>query len=74
MLLSRYHRDIELAREIRGDEYMELILRAALPIISYCLASILMTVINKFVVSGSQFTMTFLRELNITQRVKLDTS
>lgn len=53
---------------------MELILRAALPIISYCLASILMTVINKFVVSGSQFTMTFLRELNITQRVKLDTS
>ncbi|KAI9637702.1 uncharacterized protein MKK02DRAFT_36525 [Dioszegia hungarica] len=32
----------------------------SLPIISYCLASILMTVINKFVVSGSQFTMTFL--------------
>lgn len=30
------------------------------PIVCYCLASILMTVMNKFVVSGSQFTMTFL--------------
>ena len=32
------------------------------PILSYCVASIMMTVVNKFVVSGSQFTMTFLRE------------
>ncbi|EIW68378.1 hypothetical protein TREMEDRAFT_69337 [Tremella mesenterica DSM 1558] len=30
------------------------------PILSYCVASIMMTVTNKFVVSGSQFTMTFL--------------
>ncbi|KAK8854545.1 GDP-mannose transporter 2 [Kwoniella newhampshirensis] len=30
------------------------------PILSYCMASILMTVVNKFVVSGHQFTMTFL--------------
>ncbi|ORX38268.1 hypothetical protein BD324DRAFT_620209 [Kockovaella imperatae] len=30
------------------------------PILSYCVASILMTVTNKFVVSGSAFTMTFL--------------
>lgn len=34
----------------------------ALPILAYCIASIMMTVVNKFVVSGSQFTMTFLRE------------
>lgn len=27
---------------------------------SYCVASIMMTVVNKFVVSGSQFNMTFL--------------
>lgn len=33
-----------------------------LPILSYCVASIMMTVVNKFVVSGRQFTMTFLRE------------
>ncbi|KAF8557747.1 GDP-mannose transporter [Imleria badia] len=33
---------------------------AGLSIISYCLASILMTVVNKFVVSGRQFNMTFL--------------
>jgi GDP-mannose transporter len=31
------------------------------PILSYCLASIMMTVVNKFVVSGYQFTMTFFR-------------
>ncbi|EPT00952.1 hypothetical protein FOMPIDRAFT_72467 [Fomitopsis schrenkii] len=30
------------------------------PIVCYCLASILMTVVNKFVVSGRQFNMTFL--------------
>lgn len=30
------------------------------PIVCYCLASILMTVVNKFVVSGSQFNMNFL--------------
>ncbi|KZT70751.1 UDP-galactose transporter [Daedalea quercina L-15889] len=30
------------------------------PILCYCLASILMTVVNKFVVSGRQFNMTFL--------------
>jgi hypothetical protein len=29
---------------------------------SYCMASIMMTVVNKFVVSGRQFSMTFLRE------------
>lgn len=34
------------------------------PIMAYCVASIMMTVVNKFVVSGSQFTMTFLRESN----------
>ncbi|KAF7728297.1 GDP-mannose transporter into the lumen of the Golgi [Apophysomyces ossiformis] len=34
--------------------------RAALPIASYCLASILMTVTNKYVVSGSGFNMNFL--------------
>ncbi|RXK37897.1 GDP-mannose transporter 1 [Tremella mesenterica] len=32
----------------------------AFPIISYCCASILMTVVNKYVVSGRHFTMTFL--------------
>ncbi|KAL0247300.1 GDP-mannose transporter 2 [Cryptococcus tetragattii IND107] len=31
-----------------------------LPILNYCVASIMMTVVNKFVVSGRQFTMTFL--------------
>ncbi|WVQ72691.1 GDP-mannose transporter 2 [Cryptococcus sp. DSM 104548] len=31
-----------------------------LPILAYCMASIMMTVVNKFVVSGRQFTMTFL--------------
>ena len=31
------------------------------------MASILMTVTNKFVVSGSQFTMTFLRESHIAR-------
>ncbi|EGN92206.1 hypothetical protein SERLA73DRAFT_99599 [Serpula lacrymans var. lacrymans S7.3] len=30
------------------------------PIVCYCVASILMTLVNKFVVSGSQFNMTFL--------------
>ncbi|KAI0731232.1 UDP-galactose transporter [Earliella scabrosa] len=30
------------------------------PIVCYCMASILMTVVNKFVVSGSQFNMNFL--------------
>ncbi|KAJ2960263.1 hypothetical protein NQZ79_g4426 [Umbelopsis isabellina] len=34
--------------------------RAALPIISYCTASILMTVTNKYVVSGYDFNMNFL--------------
>lgn len=34
--------------------------RAALPIISYCIASILMTVTNKYVVSGYDFNMNFL--------------
>ncbi|KAG8903906.1 GDP-mannose transporter into the lumen of the Golgi [Tulasnella sp. 403] len=33
---------------------------AALPILSYCCASILMTVVNKFVVSGAHFSMNFL--------------
>ncbi|KDQ19173.1 hypothetical protein BOTBODRAFT_52331 [Botryobasidium botryosum FD-172 SS1] len=33
---------------------------AVLPVVSYCLASILMTVVNKYVVSGSQFNMNFL--------------
>ncbi|KAI5121508.1 hypothetical protein M0805_006545 [Coniferiporia weirii] len=33
---------------------------SALPIICYCLASILMTVVNKFVVSGADFSMNFL--------------
>ncbi|WVQ73665.1 GDP-mannose transporter 1 [Cryptococcus sp. DSM 104548] len=31
-----------------------------LPILSYCAASIMMTVVNKYVVSGANFTMTFL--------------
>lgn len=41
---------------------MELTDKIVLPILSYCVASIMMTVVNKFVVSGRQFTMTFLRE------------
>ncbi|KAK8844070.1 GDP-mannose transporter 1 [Kwoniella newhampshirensis] len=32
----------------------------ALPILAYCAASIMMTVVNKYVVSGANFTMTFL--------------
>ncbi|KAK1922731.1 hypothetical protein DB88DRAFT_496118 [Papiliotrema laurentii] len=32
----------------------------ALPILAYCAASIMMTVVNKYVVSGAHFTMTFL--------------
>ncbi|WRT69227.1 GDP-mannose transporter 1 [Kwoniella shivajii] len=32
----------------------------AFPILSYCAASIMMTVVNKYVVSGANFTMTFL--------------
>jgi GDP-mannose transporter len=43
-----------------GGERPEYLLTSVPPIISYCLASIMMTVVNKFVVSGSQFTMTFL--------------
>lgn len=35
-------------------------MRAALPIASYCFASILMTVTNKYVVSGYGFNMNFL--------------
>ncbi|KAI9028195.1 hypothetical protein CLU79DRAFT_697224 [Phycomyces nitens] len=34
--------------------------RAALPIVSYCFASILMTVTNKYVLSGYEFNMNFL--------------
>ncbi|PFH51878.1 hypothetical protein AMATHDRAFT_58081 [Amanita thiersii Skay4041] len=33
---------------------------AVLPILCYCLASIVMTIVNKFVVSGANFSMTFL--------------
>ncbi|KDE03797.1 hypothetical protein MVLG_05738 [Microbotryum lychnidis-dioicae p1A1 Lamole] len=33
---------------------------SALPVFSYCVASILMTVVNKYVVSGSHFNMNFL--------------
>ncbi|KAG8908682.1 GDP-mannose transporter into the lumen of the Golgi, partial [Tulasnella sp. 417] len=33
---------------------------AALPVVSYCGASIMMTVVNKFVVSGAHFSMNFL--------------
>ena len=37
------------------------LLKAAVwPILSYCCASVMMTVVNKFVVSGHHFTMTFL--------------
>lgn len=35
-------------------------MRAVLPIASYCCASILMTVTNKFVLSGYDFNMNFL--------------
>lgn len=35
-------------------------MRAALPIASYCFASILMTVTNKYVLSGYEFNMNFL--------------
>jgi len=54
----------ELRRNIatgnqKGDNNV-VVSSAGLSIISYCLASILMTVVNKFVVSGSQFNMTFL--------------
>ncbi|KAG8949460.1 GDP-mannose transporter into the lumen of the Golgi [Tulasnella sp. 424] len=35
-------------------------LTAALPVVSYCIASIMMTVVNKFVVSGAHFSMNFL--------------
>lgn len=33
---------------------------SVLPILNYCAASIMMTVVNKYVVSGRNFTMTFL--------------
>lgn len=39
---------------------LDLINHPALPVLSYCAASILMTVVNKFVVSGHHFTMNFL--------------
>ncbi|EEB87571.1 hypothetical protein MPER_15036, partial [Moniliophthora perniciosa FA553] len=35
-------------------------LSAVPPVVCYCLASILMTVVNKFVVSGANFSMNFL--------------
>lgn len=50
----------------------ECVLTAVPPIISYCLASIMMTVVNKFVVSGSQFTMTFLRMSPLFSRERAD--
>nr|ADE10074.1 DUF6 [Tremella fuciformis] len=50
------------AREALGrkDEHPPQMREQALPILSYCCASILMTVVNKYVVSGRHFTMTFL--------------
>ncbi|KAF9245318.1 hypothetical protein BU15DRAFT_85642 [Melanogaster broomeanus] len=52
----------ELRRNIATGNQKEAgdIYSAVPPVISYCIASILMTVVNKFVVSGRQFNMTFL--------------
>ncbi|EJD07538.1 GDP-mannose transporter [Fomitiporia mediterranea MF3/22] len=43
-----------------GASSKEGVSTAVLPIVSYCCASILMTVVNKFVVSGRDFSMNFL--------------
>ncbi|WVQ81376.1 GDP-mannose transporter 1 [Cryptococcus sp. DSM 104549] len=47
-------------REKKGQQESQASREQALPILSYCAASIMMTVVNKYVVSGAHFTMTFL--------------
>jgi len=47
-------------REVRKAAVLEASPSAVPPILCYCLASILMTVVNKFVVSGTNFSMNFL--------------
>ncbi|KII85805.1 hypothetical protein PLICRDRAFT_165248 [Plicaturopsis crispa FD-325 SS-3] len=43
-----------------GSTLKEAPVSAVAPVLCYCIASILMTVVNKFVVSGANFSMTFL--------------
>ncbi|KAJ7746931.1 hypothetical protein DFH07DRAFT_869524 [Mycena maculata] len=52
--------DAEMKKAIATGAVQEPPLSAVPPIACYCLASILMTIINKFVVSGANFSMNFL--------------
>ncbi|ESK96406.1 gdp-mannose transporter [Moniliophthora roreri MCA 2997] len=49
-----------LATGANGQNEQTMQLSAIPPVVCYCLASILMTVVNKFVVSGANFSMNFL--------------
>ncbi|WWD21276.1 GDP-mannose transporter 1 [Kwoniella shandongensis] len=58
-LLNNLGGPTERAREEKKDGQVAT-KEQALPILAYCAASIMMTVVNKYVVSGANFTMTFL--------------
>lgn len=51
---------VELKKGLGAHSLENPVWTAILPVISYCGASILMTVVNKFVVSGAHFSMNFL--------------
>ncbi|KAF8801271.1 GDP-mannose transporter [Phlegmacium glaucopus] len=51
---------VELRKAIATGAVKESSISSLPPILCYCTASILMTVVNKFVVSGAQFSMNFL--------------
>ncbi|CAD6574424.1 MAG: GDP-mannose transporter into the lumen of the Golgi [Tremellales sp. Tagirdzhanova-0007] len=50
----------EELEKAKKEEMRQPVAQPVWPILSYCCASVMMTVVNKFVVSGHHFTMTFL--------------
>jgi len=60
MATSKSPDDAELKKALATGAVKEAPVSAIPPIACYCMASILMTVINKFVVSGANFSMNFL--------------
>ncbi|KAJ6625009.1 hypothetical protein B0H10DRAFT_1784000 [Mycena sp. CBHHK59/15] len=52
--------DVEMKKALATGAVKEASISTVPPIACYCLASILMTVVNKFVVSGANFSMNFL--------------
>ncbi|KAK4685241.1 GDP-mannose transporter, partial [Tremellales sp. Uapishka_1] len=60
LLMGPFGKDRESQRESLKEVPVPTTREQALPIMSYCAASIMMTVVNKYVVSGRHFTMTFL--------------